>query len=197
MAASRMSSQLIHFLRPTLYALIAFGTLVGVVNLYWSVADPAPSLGNVGLDPQDLIGLDLSRVVFPNPKLPPEEVVRLQLAGLSDAKTDGVGILQCFCLASPGNRVVTGPLERFGQMVRSEPYQCMAHPRAVLIGRSQHGDDVARLLVTIVDRRHNVRAFAFILSKQKEKPFKDCWMTEAVLSTLPSAPAPPVAKPQA
>jgi hypothetical protein len=184
-------------MRPTFYALVAFAALVGLLNLYWSIASPAPSLDVADLDPQDMIGVDLDSIVFPNPTLPPEEVVRLQLTGLSNAKTDGAGILQCFCLASPGNRIVTGPLERFGQMVRSEPYQCMAHPRAVLIGRPEHGDDVARLLVTIVDQRHNVRAFAFILSKQKEKPFKDCWMTEAVLSTLPSAPAPPVAKPQA
>jgi hypothetical protein len=191
-----MSSRVSHFLRPTFYALIAFGTLVGVANLYWSVADPAPDLGAAGLDPQDLVGLDLSGVVFPNPDIPPEEVVRLQLAGLSDAKADGVGILQCFCLASPGNRVVTGPLERFGQMVRSEPYQCMARPRAVLIGRPQHGDDVARLLVTIIDDEHNVRAFAFVLGRQQEPPFKDCWMTEAVLSAFPGAPAPPVSAPE-
>jgi Domain of unknown function (DUF4864) len=192
-----MSPRVIHFLRPTCYALIAFGALVGVANLYWSVANPVADLGVAGLDPQDLIGVDLSRVAFPNPKLPPEEVVRLQLAGLSDAKADGVGILQCFCLASPGNRVVTGPLERFGQMVRNEPYDCMAHPRAVLIGRPQHGDDVARLLVTIIDQQHNVHAFAFVLSKQKEAPFKDCWMTEAVLSALPTKPASPIPEPQA
>jgi hypothetical protein len=72
----------------------------------------------------------------------------------------------------------------------------MAHPRAVLIGRPQLGDDVARLLVTIIDQEHNVRAFAFVLSKQKEAPFKDCWMTEAVLS-FPAAPAPVAPKPQA
>lgn len=192
-----MSSQLIHFLRPTLHALIAFGALVGVVNLYWSVANPASKLSDADLDPQDLAGLDLSRVVFPHPKLPPEEVVRLQLAGLGDAKAGGVGILQCFCLASPGNRVVTGPLERFGQMVRNEPYHCMTRPRALLIGRPQYGDDVARLLVTIIDDEHNVRAFAFVLSKQKEKPFQDCWMTEAVLSAFPRAPAPSVSEPKA
>jgi len=191
-----MSPRAIHFLRPTCYALIAFGALVGVANLYWSVADPVADLGVAGLDPQDLIGVDLSRVIFPNPNLPPEEVVRLQLAGLSDAKADGVGILQCFCLASPGNRVVTGPLERFGQMVRNEPYHCMTRPRAILIGRPQHGDDVARLLVTIIDDEHHVRAFAFVLSRQKEKPFQDCWMTEAVLSAFPAAPAPPVSAPE-
>ena len=192
-----MSSQLIRFLRPTCYALIAFGALVGVANLYWSVADPAPDLGVTGLDPQDLVGLDLSGVVFPNPDLPPEEVVRLQLAGLSDAKADGVGILQCFCLASPGNRIVTGPLERFGQMVRSEPYKCMTRPRAVLIGRPQHGEGVARLLVTVIDEEHHIRAFAFVLGRQQESPFKDCWMTEAVLSALPLTPAPPTPKPKA
>jgi hypothetical protein len=191
-----MSSQLIHFLRPTLYALIALGVLVGDANLYWSATNPASKLSDAELAPQELAGLDLSRVVFPHPQLSPEEVVRLQLAGLGDAQADGVGILQCFCLASPGNRVVTGPLERFGQMVRNEPYRCMTRPRALLIGQPQYGDDVARLLVTIIDDEHHVRAFAFVLSKQKEKPFQDCWMTEAVLSAhpSPSAPLPPTPK---
>jgi len=186
-------SPLAQFLRPTCYALAAFVGLAGLLNIYWTMAKSSSSLGVAGLGPDDLMGVDVSRVVFPSPSLAPEEVVRLQLAGLGDAKPDGVGILQCFCLASPGNRVVTGPLERFGQMVRSEPYQCMTRPRAVLIGRAQHGDDVARLLVTIIDEQHRVRAFAFVLSKQKEKPFENCWMTEAVLSAhpAPSAPSPP------
>lgn len=190
-----MSSQLILFMRPTLYALIAFSALVGSVNLYWSFADPAIDRDIAGLDPHDLAGIDLGGIVFPDPALPPEEVVRLQLAGLSDPKADGVGILQCFCLASPGNRIVTGPLERFGQMVRSGPYQCMARPRAVLVGRPQSADDVARLLVTIIDEQYDVHAFAFILGRQKQSPLKDCWMTEAVLSALPTAPAPPAPAP--
>ena len=153
-------SPLAQFLRPTGYALAAFACLVGLLNIYWAMSRSSSNLSVAGLSPDDLIGVDVSRVIFPNPELAPEEVVRLQLAGLSDAQPDGVGILQCFCLASPGNRVVTGPLERFGQMVRSEPYECMTRPRAVLIGSAQHGHDVARLLVTIIDEQHGIRAFA-------------------------------------
>jgi hypothetical protein len=185
-----MPSHLIAFLRPSFLALLAFGAIVGVVNLFWS-ADRSFDARLAGLSSSELAGVNLGEITFPHPELSPEEVVRLQLAGLSDRSADGSGILQCFCLASPANRIVTGPLERFGQMVRDDPYRCMSHPRAVLIGRPQYGDDVARLLVTIIDDHHEVRAFAFVLAKQKGAPFADCWMTEAVLSTLPAPRQPP------
>lgn len=191
-----MPSPILQFLRPSFYALIAFGAIVGVANFFWST-DHAADDGIAGLSSSELIGVDLGDITFPHPKLAPEEVVRLQLAGLSDPSADGSGILQCFCLASPANRVVTGPLEHFGQMVRTGPFQCMSHPRAVLIGRPQHGEDVVRLLVTIIDEERAVRAFAFVLAKQKEPPFKDCWMTEAVLSASPTPAAPPAPQPQA
>ena len=191
-----MASPTIQFLRPTFYALIAFAFLVGIANLYWATRDA--SLADVtGAAPRDLAGLDLSEVVFPSPALTPDAVVRLQIKGLSDAKRDGVGILQCFCLASPANRSITGPLKRFGQMVRTEPYNSMSAPRALLIGRPTFDNQVARLLVTVVDEENNVRVFAFVLSRQDEAPFRDCWMTDAVLSASPQITPPPAPNPSA
>lgn len=182
-----MASRTIEFLRPTFYGLIAFGLVVGMVNLFWG---PSDADDVAGLASSELAGVDLAQIVLPSPALPPERVVRLQLAGLSDGRADGVGILQCFLLASPANRAVTGPLERFGQMVREGPYRCISHPRAILVGRPEQEDDVARLLVTVMDEHSAMQAFTFVLVKQQDAPFKDCWMTEAVLSALPPAPAP-------
>jgi hypothetical protein len=120
--------------------------------------------------------------------------VEIQLRGLSDPGKDGVGILQCFCFASPRNRSATGPLDRFGQMVRQEPFACLGDSRAALIGTPQIDDRFAKLLVTVVDQRQQLRAFTFILFKQQGEPFADCWMTEAVYpqgGLAPQAPAPP------
>jgi len=177
-------------MRPTFVALVGFGFVAGLSN--FSYLGPQPGLELIspgGLASSDLGNLDLKRIVLPNPDLEPRDVVRLQLAGLSDEKTNGVGILQCFCFASPANRAVTGPLERFGRMVRQGPYYGMARPRAVLIGRPQVQGRVARLLVTVIDERSQVQAFSFVLGRQEAAPFEDCWMTEAVFPALSASEA--------
>ena len=178
----------IHFLRPTFVALIVFALALGVANVAWLSPDAKPDvIAPGGLSAADLEDIDLTRVALPNAQRSPEEVVRLQLTGLSDETPDGVGILQCYCFASPANRAITGPLDRFGAMVRQGPYQCMARPSALLIGRPQHDQRVARVLVTVIDENSRVRAFTFVLARQQEPPFQDCWMTEAVLPAIPLA----------
>jgi len=181
-----MLPRFLQFLLPTFIGLIVFAIVVGVVTLAEQQTDENPDFVAAGvLSPAQLEeDLDLKSVVLPRPSLKPEEVVKLQLAGLSDQQADGVGILQCYCFASPANRAVTGPLEKFGRMVRQDPYQCMARPRATLIGRPQYGDRVARLLVTVIDENSQVQAFTFVLSRQQVPPLTNCWMTEAVFPTV-------------
>jgi hypothetical protein len=181
------------FLRPTFIALIAFAFLAGFLNIYWSMRVDSIA----GINTNELAGIDLSKVVFPSPTLKPDEVVHLQLKGLSEPARDGVGVLQCFCLASPANRTETGPLRRFGEMVRNPPFDAMTSPLAILVGRPQREGNVAKLLVTIIDDEHNVRVFAFILSRQREEPFINCWMTDAVLAANPPVAAPPKQLPSA
>jgi hypothetical protein len=191
-----MFNRVVHFLRPTFFALIVFAIVVGVANLVWLTRGDPPQLLSVGgLSASELRKLDLSRVLLPKASIPPEEVVRLQLAGLSDPKSDGVGVLQCYAFASPANRAITGPLDRFGKMVRQGAFQCMASPQVVLVGRPQKTDRIARVLVTLVDDEDRLHAFTFVLGRQQQSPFKDCWMTEAVLPSLPAAAPSPAAIP--
>jgi hypothetical protein len=194
-----MFARTLHFLRPTIAALIGFGLLLGFAGFTSLGPQPMPDfVGSGGRSAADLGSLDLTHVVLPRPDLAPDDVVRLQLGGLSDPQADGVGILQCYCFASPANRAMTGPLEKFGRMVRQGPYFCLARPRALLVGQPQYGDRVARLLVTVIDHQSSVQAFLFVLSRQKTPPFEDCWMTEAVLPALSvGEPAEPARNPAA
>jgi hypothetical protein len=181
-----MLPRVVHFLRPTFIALVLLGLVAGIVNLANRGARAEPDfIGPGSLAAADLEHVDLTRVVLPNAKLLPGEVVRLQLSGLSDQQADGVGILQCYCFAAPANRAVTGPLDRFGAMVRQGPFHCMARPRAMLIGQPRVDDKLARVLVTVIDEDSRVRAFTFVLARQQMAPFENCWMTEAVLPALP------------
>jgi hypothetical protein len=183
------------FLRPTLVAIVLFVAALGIADAIFLRPQPAPDirLGPGGLAGPDSQRLDLERIALPRPELPPADVVKLQVAGLSDASAGGLGILQCYVFASPANRQITGPLDRFGEMVRRPPFDGLARPRAVLVGRPQIQQDVARLLVTVVDHEDQIRAYAFVLSKQKMAPLKDCWMTDAV---FPAWPWPDAAPPE-
>ena len=178
-----MSPRVVQFLRPTFVALVLFGLVVGVANAVWILRGEHAAAAKPDFI-SELNELDLSRIVLPSAGLAPDEVVRLQIAGLSDQRPDGVGILQCYALASPANRAVTGPLDRFGKMVRNGPFQCMAKPRAMLVGSPQVADRTGRVLVTVVDQHDQIHAFTFVLGRQAEAPFMDCWMTEAVLPSV-------------
>jgi hypothetical protein len=188
-----MNARVIHFLRPTFAVLILFALVVGTANAIWIIAGEALTSGAaVGSAVPELEQLSLSQIVLPSTELTPDAVVRLQAAGLSEHRPDAVGVLQCYAFASPANRAVTGPLDRFGKMVRQGAFECMARPQAMLIGRPQITDRIARVLVTMIDDQHRLHAFTFVLARQREAPFKDCWMTEAVLPSLPVAmPSPP------
>jgi hypothetical protein len=184
------------FLQPTLLALVALALLIGVNRLLFPVPRAAASADIVapsalGLD--DLPRLGADRVVMPDPTLSPEKVVETQLAGLADQNANGIGILQCFCFASPANRAATGPLDRFGAMVRQGEFACLTNPQATLVGATRISGPLARLLVTVVGQDQQLRAFTFILSRQTAEPFKDCWMTEAVHPVSGSLQQPPAA----
>jgi hypothetical protein len=198
-----MSRTMLAFLQPTLLALVALALVVGINRLLFPASQAAASaeiIASSALGPSDLPRLGADRIVFPDPALPPEQVVEIQLAGLADPAANGIGILQCFTLASPANCAATGPLERFGAMVRQGDFACLADPQATLVGTPRISGPLARLLVTVVDRDKRLRAFTFILSRQSSKPFEDCWMTEAVypvISSLAEPPASPAAEPAA
>lgn len=172
------------FLRPTLIVVALFVAALGVANATF-LRQSARDLPSMGLSAADLAQYDLRQIELPRPDLSAEDVVRFQLAGLRDADPDGLGILQCFVFASPANRQVTGPLERFGRLVRQAPYDSLGRARAVLIGRPLVERDAARILVTVVDDTARVRAFAFVLAKQRLPPAAGCWMTDAVLLATP------------
>ena len=54
----------------------------------------------------------------PNPNLTPEDVIRIQVEALQNNDSQDTGIEITFRFASPANRQLTGPLNRFKRMVR-------------------------------------------------------------------------------
>ena len=119
----------------------------------------------------------------PAPELGPGEVVKIQLEALRGNDAQDSGIQLCFRFASPGNKVHTGPVERFGQMIRQEPYALMLSYLDVQYEPIEIAENRARQRVTLIGPTEAI-TYVFLLSRQLEAAeggCKGCWMTDAVI----------------
>ena len=124
-------------------------------------------------------------LIKPNTNLGPFEVLMIQLNSLKNNNKPykDAGIEQTWEFAHPNNKLMTGPLNRFKQMIHSKSYK-------ILIDHENHK-------VILLKETDNALTYkVFILSKDKKKysyiwkvekvllddNFKNCWMTTSVSS---------------
>ena len=124
-------------------------------------------------------------LVKPNISLKPFDVLMIQLNSLQNNNVPykNAGIEQTWVFAHPDNKKITGPLEKFKQMIYSKSYE-------ILI--SHENNEIAILNETSNKSVYKV----YILSKDKKKYYyiwqiekvlldgnlKNCWMTTRVSS---------------
>jgi hypothetical protein len=125
------------------------------------------------------------KVRFPRPcpDFAPEEVVKIQLDALqnNDILGGDEGVRAAFHFASPANRLFTGPVERFIEMIKSPLY-------SRLIGFSYAEMDLMVISGSLAQQRVRVmrpggvsNMYLFTLTRQNEAPYMGCWMTDSVL----------------
>jgi hypothetical protein len=126
--------------------------------------------------------------VKPDPKYSPQEVVKIQLQAMqhNDDPTPDAGIAVTFRFASPSNQAQTGPLPNFIAMVKSPVYSVMIDHKSANYADIEVKDDQARQLVQLVAADGTTAYFGFILHKQSDGPYKDCWMTDGVARLEPA-----------
>jgi hypothetical protein len=122
--------------------------------------------------------------VLPQPgiDLLPQDVVRIVINALAnnDRPFTDAGIATTFAFASPANKVNTGPLQKFAQMIRTPAYGIMIDhvdhefSEVVLMGNQAYE------MVKINDSSGTEVIFAFRLSQQQGGEFDEMWMTDAV-----------------
>jgi hypothetical protein len=117
----------------------------------------------------------------PKPEFSPEDVIRIQLDALrhNDASNDE-GIATAFNFASPGNRVYTGPLSRFKQIVRNPVYSVMLNHRQADYETASIVGALARQRVMVIGENSQTVIYTFTLSRQRDPRYRDCWMTDGV-----------------
>ncbi len=119
----------------------------------------------------------------PSPLLSPHDVVRIQIEALrmNDTPYDNRGVEVTFNFASPANKRVTGPLERFKVMVRNPIYEPMIdHLNAEYENIIVEGD-IARIDVILKAKEGDYLGYRFFLSRQRDNQYEGSWMTDAVM----------------
>lgn len=126
--------------------------------------------------------------LFVTPDLKPSAVVQLQLDALQ-----AEDLYTVFKYASPSNKAVTGPWQRFGKMLQSPTYNVLVGHRKSMILMEINGKDSSSRssvwacrvriwprLDDSTDDKLLPQDFIWQLSKVQEEPFVDCWMTDGV-----------------
>ena len=119
----------------------------------------------------------------PDPSLSPQDVVSIQVEALenNDIPYENRGIEVTFNFASPANKRMTGPLERFAAMVRNATYGPMIdHRSAAYEGLVVEGNS-ARIDVILTSKEGIYLGYRFFLSRQQGNEYKGSWMTDAVV----------------
>ena len=124
----------------------------------------------------------------PKKDILPSEVVKIQLTGLqnNDSHFKDGGIEQTWNFAHPNNKRVTGPLDNFKRMIKSDSYQMMIDHLSHTIKEVGSSDKWAQFEVIILDKNKIYHKFNWQVEKYTiDGTLKDCWMTTMVSSPIP------------
>ena len=131
------------------------------------------------------INFSKADLIKPNITLEPFDILMIQLNSLQNNNVPfkDAGIEQTWEFAHPNNKKMTGPLEKFKQMIYSRSYKILL----------EHENNE----ITILKETNNKSVYkVYILSKEKKKYYyiwqiekvrqegdlKNCWMTTSVSS---------------
>ena len=122
-------------------------------------------------------------LIKPNIEIEPKKVVKIQLSALmkNDNPYKDRGIIQTWEFAHPNNQKITGPLEKFKNMIKTDSY-------SMLINHSNHeiievymSSKIATFEVTVLDDEKKYYKFKWQVEKyEREGQLKNCWLTTSV-----------------
>ena len=137
-----------------------------------------------------LISISISKAELIKPKssIVPSDVVKIQLTALqkNDLDYKDSGIEQTWNFAHPNNKKVTGPLNNFKRMIKSDSYQMMIDHLSHTITEVGSSNKSVQFEVIILDKNKIYHKFNWQVEKYTEEgSLKDCWLTTMVSSPIP------------
>ena len=143
------------------------------------------------LTPKDMTPVQkLAALPQPSVDLSPRQVIELQVAALgdNDKPFKDAGIYTAFNFASPANKRVTGPIERFVTMVKNPIYRDMLDFEKAVFGPLEQTEGRAMQIVVLYQRTEQglePAVYGFTISKQIEGPQESMWVTDSVIRMKP------------
>ncbi len=122
----------------------------------------------------------LSAELRPAPELSPEEVVKIQVEALQHNDRQDRGIEVTFRFASPDNKTVTGPLNRFIRLVKNPAYRPMLNHKRAEFSPIKLAGDQAQQKVTVITQDGEAVVYLWELSKHDTTGCSGCWLTDSV-----------------
>ena len=135
-----------------------------------------------------LLKTSLADIIKPSANIEPQQVVKIQLSALmkNDLPNKDSGIIQTWEFAHPNNQKVTGPVERFTNMLKTDSYSMLLNHSNHEILQVYISKKIATFEVTVLDKKKKYYKFKWQVEKYKgEGVLKDCWLTTAVSQPIP------------
>ena len=126
-------------------------------------------------------------LIKPDANLKPFEVLMIQLNSLKNNNNPykDAGIEQTWEFAHPINKVATGPIERFKQMIYSNSYKILiSHENnKTIILKETPNKFIYKVYILSKDKKKYYYIWQ-IEKVEREGKFKDCWMTTNVSNPI-------------
>ena len=130
-----------------------------------------------------ITNISKASLIKPGPALKPLDVLLIQLNSLKNNNTPYIdaGIEQTWEFAHPNNKAMTGPLDKFKQMIYSESYKILIrHENSeVIILKETENISVYKVIILSKDKKK----YYYIWQVEKvllDGSLKNCWMTTSV-----------------
>ena len=122
-------------------------------------------------------------LIKPNTNLDPFEVLMIQLNSLKNNNKPykDAGIEQTWEFAHPNNKEITGPLDKFKEMIYGENYKILISHENTEITILKEKEDISVFKVIVLTK--NKEKYYYIWQVEKvllEGELKNCWMTTSV-----------------
>ena len=130
----------------------------------------------------NIVNADLLK---PNANLKAFDVLMIQLNSLKNNNIPykDAGIEQTWEFAHPNNKAITGPLNKFKQMIYSKNYEILISHQGTEVIILKETEEISVYKVTVLTK--NKKKYYYIWQVEKvlsEGKLKNCWMTSSVSS---------------
>ena len=129
-----------------------------------------------------------AEILKPSIDIDPKKVIKIQLTALmkNDFPYKDRGITQTWEFAHPNNQKITGPIERFKNMLKTDSYSMLLNHSSHDVVEVYKSDKVATFQVMVLDKEKKYYKFKWQVEKYNiEGALKDCWLTTAVSQPMP------------